>query len=206
MCYQVCSRLGYWNTVLLGNCRRQCGAQASGLASLREGVGVFTCQLLSVWWLKAARGEQRKTLNSPALLAALCFSRADSGGRQSPQAELQEVRLGWHGRHQGRYWQHRLTQVTQTVYFRLAIEQFTVWTSASSEVIVQQLLFLFSVPPHSKISHRSCVQPLFHTFRHSSLLKTSLKDFNLFLFKIMSFLSHQKIFTTQIITMVWSLI
>ena len=40
---------GYWNTILLGNRRRQCGAQASGLASLREGVGVFTCQLLSVW-------------------------------------------------------------------------------------------------------------------------------------------------------------
>ena len=126
MCYQVCSRLGYWNTILLGNCRRQCGAQASGLAPLSEGVRVFTHQLLSVCWLKAAGGEQRKTLNSPALLAALCFSRADSGGRQSPQAELQEVRLGWHGRHQGRHWQHRLTHVTQTVYFRLAIEQFTV--------------------------------------------------------------------------------
>ena len=126
LCYQVCSRLGYWNTILLGNRRRQCGAQASGLASLSEGLGVFTHQLLSVCWLKAAGGEQRKTLNSPGLLAALCFSRAGSGGRQSPQAELQEVRLGWHGRHQGRYWQHRLTQVTQTVYFRLAIEQFSV--------------------------------------------------------------------------------
>ena len=75
--------------------------------------------------------------------------------------------------------------------FRLAIEQFTVWRSASSRVIVLQLLFPFSVPPHSKISHRSCAQPLFHTFRHSSLLNTSLKDFNLFLFKIMFFLSHQ---------------
>ena len=38
---------GYWNTILLGNLRRQCGAQASGLTSLREGVGVFTHQLLS---------------------------------------------------------------------------------------------------------------------------------------------------------------
>ena len=65
--------------------------------------------------------------------------------------------------------------------------------SASSRVIVLQLLlFLFSVPPHSKISHRSCVQPLFHTFRHSSLLNTSLKGFNLFLFKITLFLNHQK--------------
>ena len=75
--------------------------------------------------------------------------------------------------------------------FRLAIEQFTVWTSGSSRVIVLQLLFPFSVPPHSKISHRSCAQPLFHTFRHSSLLNTSLKDFNLFLFKIMLYLNHQ---------------
>ena len=137
MCYQVCSRLGYWNTILLGNRRRQCGAQASGLTSLSEGVRVFTHQLLFVCWLKAAGGEQRKTLNSPALLAALYFSRADSGGRQSPQAELQEVRLGWHGRHQGRHWQHRLTHVTQTVYFRLAIEHFTVWMSASSRVIAR---------------------------------------------------------------------
>ena len=66
------------------------------------------------------------------------------------------------------------------------------WMSASSRVIVLQLLlFLFFVPPQSKISHRSCVQPLFHTFRHSYLLNTSLKGFNLFLFKIMLFLSHQ---------------
>ena len=66
------------------------------------------------------------------------------------------------------------------------------WMNASSRVMVLQLLlFLFSVPPQSKISHRSCVQPLFHTFRHSSLLNTSLKGFNLFLFKIMLFLSHQ---------------
>ena len=67
------------------------------------------------------------------------------------------------------------------------------WMSASSRVMVLQLLlFLFSVPPQSKISHRSCVQPLFHTFRHSSLLNTSLNGFNLFLFKIMLFLNHQK--------------
>ena len=39
---------GYWNTILLGNRRRQCGVQASGLASLNEGLGVFTHQLLSV--------------------------------------------------------------------------------------------------------------------------------------------------------------
>ena len=39
---------GYWNTILLGNRRRQCGVQASGLASLSEGLGVFTHQLLSV--------------------------------------------------------------------------------------------------------------------------------------------------------------
>ena len=38
---------GYWNTILLGNRRRQCGAQASGLTSLSEGVRVFTHQLLS---------------------------------------------------------------------------------------------------------------------------------------------------------------
>ena len=94
---------------------------------------------------------------------------------------------------------HRLTHVTQTVYFRLAIEQFTVWMSASSRVIVLQLLlFLFSVPPQSKISHRSCVQPLFHTFRHSYLLNTSLKGFNLFLFKIMLFLNHQNPYLCQI--------
>ena len=133
MCYQVCCRLGYWNTILLRNSRRQCGAQASGLASLHEGVGVFTHQLLSVCWLKAAGGEQRM-LNSPALLAALRFSRANSGGRQSPQAELQEVRLGWQGRHRGRYWQHRLTHVTQTVSFHTGC-----WTDHSGWVPPQGL-------------------------------------------------------------------
>ena len=67
------------------------------------------------------------------------------------------------------------------------------WMNASSRVMVLQLLlFLFFLPPQSKISHRICVQPLFHTFRHSSLLNTSLNGFNLFLFKIMLFLNHQK--------------
>ena len=95
-------RMHYWNIVLLGNFRRQCGAHASRLTSLHEGGGVLIYQLLSVCWLKAARGgEQGKTFSSPALMAALCFSRAGSGGRQSPQAELQEVRLGWHGRNRG---------------------------------------------------------------------------------------------------------
>lgn len=132
-------------------------------------------------------GGERKMLNSPALLAALCFSRADSGGRQSLQAELQEVKLvTW----KGRYWQHWLTHVTlQTVYFLDWLLNRSQWMSAFSRVIVLQLLlFLFSVPPQSKFSHRSCV---LSTPSDTVLCSTHLWKVSISFFKIMLFLSHQ---------------
>ena len=139
--------------------------------------GIYTPAPLCLLTEGCRRGEQRKTLNSPGLLAALCFSRAGSGGRQSPQAELQEVRLGWHGRHQGRYWKHRLTHITQTVYFRLVIEQFTVWMSASSRVIVRQLLFsMFCSSSQQNFSQELCIT----TFPHFQTLFSAQHIFKRF--------------------------
>lgn len=79
-----------------------------------------------------------------------------------------------------------------SVYFTLAVEQFTVDECLLEGYGPAVTSFSVFCSSSEQLSHRSCVQPLFHTFRHSSLLNTSLNGFNLFLFKIMLFLSHQK--------------
>ena len=75
--------------------------------------------------------------------------------------------------------------------FTLAVEQITV-----DECLLEGYgpavtsFSVFCSSSEQNFSQELCTTT-FHTFRHSSLLNTSLKGFNLFLFKIMLFLSHQ---------------
>lgn len=120
--------------------RRQSGAQASGSRPC-VGSQVFTAPVCLL--TEGCQGEQ-EDIKFPKHSWLTCASRAGSRWQTKPSGRgLQEVRLGWQGRHGCRYWQHQVTHVHSNSLFSHWLLNRSQWMNASSRRVMVCSYFFF---------------------------------------------------------------